>query len=105
MKDEYQEDNVAYSPNVRRTEQLERIVGKGNLYKAYFENQPGIIINEFEQNFGSAGKEIWEKYSKFCDLAVESNDEYVRTVANQEADKILQKLETLKIVNANKNIH
>ena len=105
MKDEYQEDNVAYSPNVRRTEQLERIVGKGNLYKAYFENQPGIIINEFEQNFGPSGKEIWEKYSKFCDLAVESNDEYVRTVANQEADKILQKLETLKIVNANKNIH
>ena len=78
---------------------------KGNLYKAYFENQPGIIINEFEQNFGPSGKEIWEKYSKFCDLAVESNDEYVRTVANQEADKILQKLETLKIVNANKNIH
>ena len=102
MKDEYQEDNVAYSPNVRRTEQLERIVGKGNLYKAYFENQPGIIINEFEQNFGSAGKEIWKKYSKFCDLAVESNDEYVRTVANQEADKILQKLETLKIVNGRK---
>ena len=103
MKDEYQEDNVAYTPNVARAEQLERIVGKGNLYKAYFENQPGIIQREFEQNFGSAGKEIWEKYSKFCDLAVESNDEYVRTVANQEADKILQKLEVLKIRNAQIN--
>ena len=103
MQDEYNEDNVDYSSNAKRAEQLERIVGKGNLYKAYFENQPGIIINEFERNFGPAGKEIWNKYNKFCDLAVDSKDENVRTVANQEADRLLQKLETLKIVKGRLN--
>ena len=103
MQDEYNEDNVDYSSNAKRAEQLERIVGKGNLYKAYFENQPGIIINEFERNFGPAGKEIWNKYNKFCDLAVDSKDENVRAVANQEADRLLQKLETLKIVKGRLN--